>query len=64
MKRDIPSYVEKAVFRLRDKHEYIRFLCRLYPDTMRWISYYIDVNLGEISAEEMRRLAASDKKSD
>lgn len=62
MKRDIPGYVEKAVFRLRDKHEYIELLCGLYPDTMRWISYYIDTSLGMKRDEENRQLAALDQK--
>ena len=62
MKRDIPGYVEKAVFRLRDKHEYIKLLCKLYPDMMRWVSYYIDTYLAEMWDEESRQLAALDKK--
>ncbi len=62
MKRDIPGYVEKAAFRLRDKHEYIKLLCQLYPDMMRWVSYYIDTYLAEMWAEESRQLATLDKK--
>jgi hypothetical protein len=62
MKRDVPGYVEKAVFRLRDKEDYIKTLCQLFPDTMRWISYYIDTCLDHMRAEENIKLAALDQK--
>jgi hypothetical protein len=62
MKRDIPGYVEKAVFRLEEKPEYIKLLCRLFPDIMRRVSYYIDTSLGHMRDEENRQLEALDKK--
>jgi hypothetical protein len=62
MKRDVPRYIEAAAMRMRDKHEYIETLCRLFPDTMRWISYYIDTSLGNMRDEENRKLAALDTK--
>lgn len=62
MKRDVPRYIEAAAMRMRGKHEYIETLCRLFPDTMRWISYYIDTTLGQMRDEEHRKLAANDEK--
>lgn len=61
MKRDVPGYVEKAVFSLRNKPEYVQRLCRLFPDTMRWISYQIDEYLYTMHAEEIKRFETLDK---
>lgn len=62
MKRDVPRYIEAAIMRMRDKHEHITTLCKLFPDTMRWIAYYIHVSLGQQEDEERRSLEALDKK--
>jgi hypothetical protein len=62
MKRIVPHYVEQAAFRMRGSPNIIEELCKHYPDTMRWLAYYIGVYLGLQEDQERRALEALDKK--
>lgn len=61
MKRDVPGYIEKAFIRVRDKRTYIETLCELFPDTMRWVSYYIDVCLDRKGRETIAEIEAKER---
>lgn len=61
MKRPVPGYVERAMFRMRDNGDFIKWLTETYPDTMRWISYTIDTTLANMRSREIQKLQEAER---